>query len=160
MSNLSAFLSQNAIKVENIKYQASNRFLESVLDEGTNDPVIDVDTNKPLTKPVDWELCCITSEEDDVLRKSCTRQVQIPGKKNMYTPETDYTRYITKLVVRCVVFPNLNDKELQDSYKVMGAEQLVRTMLLPGEYADLAEKVQKVNGFEVSMEDKVDEAKN
>lgn len=141
-NNLSAFLAGNAIKVENIKYVASNRFL---------------DENK---KPTEWELCCITSEDDEALRKSCTRQVQVPGKKNMYTPETDYTRYITKLVVRCVVFPNLNDKELQDSYKVMGAEQLVRTMLLPGEYADLAEKVQKVNGFEISMEDKVDEAKN
>lgn len=142
MSNLSAFLSQNAVKVENIKYVASNRFL-------------DKDKNS-----VEWEIACITSDEDEALRKSCTTRVQVPGKKNMYQPETDYAKYITKLVTRCVVFPNLNDKELQDSYKVMGAEQLIKTMLLPGEYADLAEKVQKVNGFEVSLEDKVEEAKN
>ena len=59
----------------------------------------------------------------------------------------------------CTVFPNLNDKELQDSYKVMALKPS-ETMLTPGEYADYLTKVQEVCGFETTLQDEVDEAKN
>lgn len=142
MSNLSAFLSQNAIKVENVKHVVSKRF---------------VGEDK---KPMKWEVCGITSDEDEALRKSCTRKVPVPGKRNQYVPETDYNAYIGKLAARCTVFPNLSDAELQNSYGAMGADALLKTMLTPGEYADYLAKVQEVNGFEVSMDELVDEAKN
>lgn len=141
MSNLSAFLSQNAVKDENVKYAASKRFL----DEKRN--------------PMEWEICCITSEEDEAIRKACTRKVPVPGKRNQFTPETDYNKYLGKLAARCTVHPNLDDAELQNSYGVMGSDSLLKTMLKPGEYADYLAKVQEVNGFE-AMEDLVDEAKN
>lgn len=67
---------------------------------------------------------------------------------------------MSAVVTKCVVYPNLNDKELQDSYGVMGAESLVKTMLKPGEYIDLINKVQEVNGYNVTQEDLVEEAKN
>ncbi|HBG2624315.1 phage portal protein, partial [Clostridioides difficile] len=51
MSNLSAFLAQNAIKVDNVKYIASNRFLDED------------------NKPVEWELRVLSSEEDEALRR-------------------------------------------------------------------------------------------
>lgn len=142
MSNLSAFLSQNAIKVENTKFVASKRF---------------VDEKK---KPIEWEIQCISSQKDEEIRKTSTKRVQIPGKKNQYQPETDFNKYLGLLAVECTVFPNLNDVELQNSYGVMGADSLLKTMLLPGEYAEYLQKVQEVNGFEVSFEDKVQEAKN
>ena len=53
-----------------------------------------------------------------------------------------------------------NDKELQDSYKVMGADALLKTMLTPGEYAEYLTKIQEVCGFDTTMQDEVDEAKN
>ena len=68
--------------------------------------------------------------------------------------------YLGKLAVACTVFPNLNDKELQDSYKVMGADALLKTMLTPGEYAEYLTKIQEVCGFDTTMQDEVDEAKN
>ncbi len=142
MSNLSAFLNQNAVQEENIKYVASKRF---VGDEG---------------KPMTWEICTITSDEDEAIRKTCTKKVQIPGKRNQFIPETDYNQYIGKLAARCTVFPNLNDAELQNSYGAMGADALLKKMLKPGEYADYITKVQEVNGFAVSMEELVEEAKN
>ena len=141
MSNLSAFLSQNAIQVENVKYVASKRFIQ--------------DGN-----PIEWEICGITSTEDEALRKANTRKVPVPGKRNQYVPETDYNAYIGKLAARCTVYPNLDDAELQNSYGVMGADELLKTMLTPGEYADYLSKVQEVNGFETSLEEAVDEAKN
>ena len=58
------------------------------------------------------------------------------------------------------MFPNLKDKELQDSYGVMGDDKLLKTMLTAGEYANYLEKVQEVNGFDVPMDELVEEAKN
>lgn len=142
MSNLSAFLAQNAIKTENIKCVVSNRF---------------VDKDK---KPIEWEVQCITSQRDEDLRKTCTKRVPIAGKKNQYTAETDFNKYVGLLAVECTVFPNLNDAELQDSYSVMGADALLKTMLTPGEYANYLAKVQEINGFDVSFDEKVEEAKN
>jgi hypothetical protein len=142
MSNLNAFLSQNVVKMENEKHIVSNRF---------------IDENKNVIK---WEIQSITSQEDELLRKSCTKKVQIPGKKNQYTNETDFDKYVGLLAVKCTVYPNLNDAELQNSYAVMGADALLKTMLLPGEYADYLALVQKINGFEQSFEEKVEEAKN
>ena len=140
--NLSAFLAENALAVENVKFAASKRFMG---DDG---------------KPMLWEIKTITGTEDEALRKSCAKRVPIPGKKNQYQKETDYDMYLGKLAVACTVFPDLNNKELQDSYKVMGADSLLKTMLTPGEYADYVQKVQEVCGFDTSLQDEVDEAKN
>ena len=140
--NLSAFLAENALAVENVKFAASKRFMG---DDG---------------KPVLWEIKTITGTEDEALRKSCAKRVPVPGKKNQYQKETDYDMYLGKLAVACTVFPNLNDQELQDSYKVMGADALLKTMLTPGEYVDYLTKVQEACGFDASFQDEVDEAKN
>lgn len=142
MGNLSAFLAQNAIKVKNVKYAASNRFVN---DDGT---------------PVEWEIRCVSSTEDEDLRRDCTKRVRVPGKKNQFTNETDYNLYLGKLAAACTVFPNLNDAELQTNYGVMGADALLKTMLLPGEYANYLAKIQEVNGFDIDFDEVVEEAKN
>ena len=146
--SLSAFLAENALTVDNVKFVASKRFLSDELDE----------TGK--RKPMEWEIKTITGTDDEALRKSCAKRVPIPGKKNQYQKETDYDMYLGKLAVACTVFPDLNNKELQDSYKVMGAEALLKTMLTPGEYADYIAKIQEICGFDVALQDEVDEAKN
>ncbi|MEL4861023.1 phage portal protein [Pseudoflavonifractor phocaeensis] len=138
---LSAFLAQNAVKIENVKFAASSRFVE----EG---------------KPVEWEIRCISSTEDETLRKDSTKRVPVPGKRGAFTQETDYNLYLGRLAVACTVFPNLNDKELQDSYGVMGADVLLKTMLTPGEYANYLAKVQEVCGYDKTLQDEVDEVKN
>jgi hypothetical protein len=142
MSNLSAFLAQNAIKDDKIRYAASKRFL------GQD------------KKPMEWEIKSVTSSEDEAIRKACTKKVPVPGKRGQFTQETDYNQYLGKLAAACTIFPNLSDVELQNSYGVMGADALLKTMLKPGEYADYLAKVQEVNGFDISMEELVDEAKN
>ena len=142
MGTLSAFLAENALPVENIKFAASRRFLS------------------PDKKPMEWEIKAISSTEDEALRKACTKRVPVPGKKNQFQRELDADAYLGKLAVACTVFPNLNDKELQDSYKVMGGEALLKAMLTPGEYAAYVEKVQEVCGFSTPIQDEVDEAKN
>ncbi|MGN6710725.1 phage tail assembly chaperone [Anaerocolumna jejuensis] len=142
MSDLSMFFAENAVKEENVKYAASKRFL-------TKDK-----------KAVEWELCCISSKEDEDIRRSCTKKVPVPGRKGQYNSETDGNLYLGKLAARCVVFPNLNDVALQNSYGVMGADNLLKAMLKSGEYSDLIIKVQEINGFDTDMDEQVEEAKN
>ena len=140
--DFTAFMAQNKIKRENVKYAASKSFVDK---DG---------------KPLLWEIKQIGNKEDEALRKMCTRQVKVPGKPNMYRPEMDSALYLGKLAAACTVFPDLKNKELQDSYKVMGDDELLKEMLSPGEYADFCNKVSEVNGFEVDINDKVEEAKN
>lgn len=143
MSNksLSAFLAQNAVKVNNRKLIPSKRFL----DENGN--------------PVEWEIKSITADENQKLRKSCMRSVPVPGKRGQFTQDFDTASYQAKLAVKCVVYPDLNTQELQDSYSVMGAEQLISAMLTPGEFDNLISEILEHNGFS-DMGDLVEEAKN
>lgn len=141
MSNLKAFLAQNVEQEENVKYIASKRFVED-------------------KKPVEWEIQSVTSEEDESLRKSCTRKVQVHGKKGQYTQETDFEKYLGLLAAKCIVFPNLKDADLQNSYGVMGDDTLLKKMLKPGEYQELLKKIQEVNGFDIGLDELVDEVKN
>ena len=159
MSELSYFLAGNAVKEEVTKFAVSERFLKPVVDDSGN-PVIDTETNQPKTEPAEWELAPITSKQAKVIKKSCTKRVPSPANKNIVIPETDYDAYLCKLVVACVQYPDLNNADLQDSYKVVGAENLIQTMLKDGEYQDLVNKVQEINGFDIGLQDKVNEAKN
>ena len=139
---LTAFLAENADQIENEKYVVSPRFRG---EDG---------------QPIPWEIRCISSAEDEALRKSCTKRVPVPGKKNQFTMETDFNQYLGKLAAGCTVYPNLNDTVLQDSYRVMGADNLLKAMLSAGEFAAFVEKLQQICGFDSSLQDQVDEAKN
>lgn len=140
MTNLSAFYAQNAILPEPERVSVSDRF------KGKDG------------EPVLWELRTMTEEENEAIRKAATRVGK--GKGGSRTTEINGEDYIAKLVVASVTHPNLNDTELQKSYGVMGADRLLRKMLLPGEYATLVQKVQEVNGFDRDTAELIDEVKN
>lgn len=79
----------------------------------------------------------------------------------MFRPQFDGNGYLVKMAAACIVSPNLNDKELQDSYGVMGAEQLIVEMIdSPGEFNAFMDKIQEFHGFKQTFQDKVEEAKN
>ena len=141
--DLSAFFAGNAISIENVKYVASKRYID------------------PETKePIPWELSAVESAVDEAIRKECTIKKPIPGKRGQYTNELDSDKYIGKLCARCTVFPNLNDVGLQDSYGVKDPDALLKKMLNVGEYTEFKAKVVEINGFDTTMEELVDEAKN
>jgi hypothetical protein len=141
-NTLTAFLSQNAVKIENTKVVVSKRF---------------VDENK---KPIQWEIRALNAGEDEDIRKSATRKIPVPGRRGQYQPETDINLYLAKMAAACTVFPNLFDAELQDSYNVKTPEDLLRAMLTSGEYADFLQTIQNMNGYDVSTEEMVEDAKN
>lgn len=141
MSDFSVFMAGANNANDTVKYVASKRFKEK-------------------GKPVEWELKAISSSLDEAIRKDCTKKVPIVGKRGQYNQETDTDKYIGKLCVACTVYPNLNDSELQDAYGVKSGDELLKKMLLPGEYTEYKAKVMEVNGYDMSMEELVDEAKN
>ena len=79
----------------------------------------------------------------------------------MFRPRLNTKKYLAKMIASSVVVPDLYDKELQDSYGVMTPEELLFAMIdNPGEYQDLCVWIQKFQGFDKTLEEKVDEAKN
>ena len=108
-----------------------------------------------------WELKAITTKENDEIRDDCTMEVPVKGKPNMFRPKVNSALYAAKMLAASVVFPDLNNAELQDSYGVTTPHDLVREMVDdPGEYNDFVAFVQEFNGFTNDMDDKVAEAKN
>jgi hypothetical protein len=140
MSDLSLFFAGNAMASEPEAYAVSDRFRDK---DGA---------------PVLWQLRPITEEMNEQIRTSSTKRV--PGKKGVMVPETNVSEYMAKLVTACIVFPNLNDADLQSSYGVRGADALIRKMLLSGEYAALLERIQQLNGFDKNVNELSDEVKN
>ena len=138
--DMKSFLKQNVRKPEEEKVIATKRVL------------------KENGEPEEWIIKAITNTTDDRLRKNNTKTVN--RGKGVYVPELDTTAYLKDLVVNSVVYPDLENKEAQDSWNVMGTGQLLDCLLLPGEYNALVEKVQKINGWDISLPDLVDEAKN
>ena len=58
----------------------------------------------------------------------------------------DEKRYEGAVLAESVVFPDLRDAELQNSYGVAGAERLLGRLLLAGEYDRLRQAVEEING--------------
>ena len=95
---------------EVVKYVASKRFMNG--DEA-----------------VEWELKAVDSDLDEAIRKECTKRVPIAGKRGRYNEDTDMDKYVAKLCVESIIYPNLNDAELQDFYKVKTPDALLKKML-------------------------------
>lgn len=143
MGNLSLFLKKNKKVKTNTKYAAT----KSLCDENG--------------KPLEWEIKALTTKESEDIRTKCTDEVPITGKPGMYRPKIDSKMYIAKLITSCVVFPDLYNKELQDSYGVKTPEDLLKEMVDdPTEYNAFAEFIQNFSGLDETLPDKVEEAKN
>lgn len=158
MSNLQAFFAQNVEKVEVEGHVISKRFKQPVLDDKGN-PKCDEKGNV-ITEPIKWKFGALDGDQDEAIRKANTKRKPVPGKKHLLLPETDYDTYTLQVAIATCKFPDLNNAELQASYGVMGAEALVKKMLTAGEIAEFKQVAQSVNGFDIEMDDLVEEAKN
>lgn len=135
---LNAFLAENVETVANKKVVISKRFK-------------DADGN-----PIEWELRPISSALNDELQRRATVQRNERGR---VIRETDQVRYMGLFLAESVVYPDLNNAKLQDSYGVKSADALLKKMLLVGEMNTLAQEVSELSNLE-GMSELVDEAKN
>mgnify|MGYP003940141993 CR=1 FL=1 len=133
MSSLKAFL--NPIKPENKEVIISDRFQED-------------------GKPVPFVIRPITQKENELLVK---KHMKKDKKGNEFLDRINYTY---DLVANSVVFPDLKNAELQRAYGVLGEIELLKVMLLAGEYAELAQQVQKLSGLDIDINEEIEEVKN
>ncbi len=142
MSDLKLFLKGNKKEKSTTTYAATSSLCDA---EG---------------KPLEWTIKAISTAENDDIRDSCTFEVPITGKPNMYRSKVNTTKYIAKMITASVVYPDLTSKELQDSYGVLTPEDLLKEMVdIPAEYDEFAKFIQEYNGFS-TINEKVEEAKN
>lgn len=143
MGNLKAFLKANKKEKQTTQYPAT----KSLCDESGN--------------PLMWTIRAISTKESEAIREACTTEVPVAGKPGIYRQKVDTGKLLTKYICAAVVEPDLNSKELQDSYGVLNAESLVMEMVdNPEEFGNLATFVQRYSGLDETMQEKVDEAKN
>ena len=138
MKDLSMFLKQNKKIKENVKYVATEDFVDK---DG---------------KPIEWEIRALKSREADNFRAECVKTT-----RNGKDAKVDSAKFNRMVAVACTVFPNLNDKDLQDSYGVMGAEQLIQELLEnDGDYQAYVQKILDISGYDKNAEELREEAKN
>lgn len=143
MSNFQAFMRQNKIKKQNVKYAASSSFTD---EKG---------------EKILWEFRQVPSREVGVIREDCMKKIPVMGKPGAYRQEFNGTLFAHKLICKSCVFPDLYNVELQNDYNVATPEELLYELVEnPGDYSDLVLFVQNLNGFNATLDDKVDEAKN
>lgn len=137
MSGFEAFLKQNKKQDETMKLAASMSF---------------VDKNG---KPLEWEIRPLKSKEAASIRK-LTNRIGKGGRVDV-----DNETFNRMAAAKATVFPDLNDKELQDSYGVMCAEDLIVEMLdKDGEFQEYVKNVMALSGYNITDTELVKEAKN
>ena len=125
------FMAGKAAVAQEVEYVASERFKDA---DG---------------KPIAWKLKPLDCVREKALKKQCIKDGRL-----------DTLKYQSLFTAESVTYPDLGNAALQDSYHVMGKEALLEAMLLAGELNLLTLKVQSVNGYDKTINDLVNAAKN
>lgn len=141
MSKFAAFMAQNVSKIENRKMVISKRFKD---ENG---------------KPIEWEIRAIDSDENEDIQRRATIRQPVFGQRGAYSNDMDKVKYGYLLAAASVVYPDLKDVELQDSYGVKTPEALLKKMLYPAEFGELLSQIGDLSNME-DLGNAVEEAKN
>ena len=110
-------------------------------------------------EPIAWQITPISNDENKAIADRNRKKSFVPGTRETQV-HLDQDQYANDLICACVTYPNLNSEEMQNSYNAVGAGELVRLMLTPGEYSDLFQAVMQANNFEAGMDEKIKAVKN
>lgn len=133
--NLELFLNKGNVEEEVVEYAATKKF---------------VDENGEVVK---WQIKRMNIDCYEEIRKGCT-------KMSSKSVSFDNDLFVRRLIAESVVYPNMHSAELQDSYGVKKAEDLVPKMFgSVGEYYEMQKFINELNGFK-STEVEIEEAKN
>lgn len=127
---------------------------ETIAEVVISERMLDVEGN-----PIPWQIRVLTQAEMQAINKLCVKK-HIDPKSRQQQTITDTEKLYATLIEECVLYPNLNDAELQDFYGAVGAAQTAENMLLPGEYTNLLEAISGAQGFESDLKDKIKIVKN
>lgn len=135
--SLNGFFKSNAKSLPDVKVVVSERF-----------------TNEDGS-PIEWVLHPISTSKVEEITKRNTKTTIKNGKKESIVNEENLNAELLEAVV---LYPSLNDAELQDSYGVSSANELLSVMLYPGETQVLTNALQEVMAGTKAND--IDELKN
>ena len=135
--SLNGFFKSNAKSLPDVKVVVSERF-----------------TNEDGS-PIEWVLHPISTKKVEEITKRNTKTTIKNGKKESIVNEENLNAELLEAVV---LYPSLNDAELQDSYGVSSANVLLSVMLYPGETQVLTNALQEVMAGTKAND--IDELKN
>lgn len=135
--SLNGFFKSNAKSLPDVKVVVSERF-----------------TNEDGS-PIEWVLHPISTKLVEEITKRNTKTTIKNGKKESIVNEENLNAELLEAVV---LYPSLNDAELQDSYGVSSANELLSVMLYPGETQVLTNALQEVMAGTKAND--IDELKN
>lgn len=135
--SLNGFFKSNAKSLPDVKVVVSERF-----------------TNEDGT-PIEWVLHPISTKKVEEITKRNTKTTIKNGKKESIVNEENLNAELLEAVV---LYPSLNDADLQDSYGVSSANELLSVMLYPGETQVLTNALQEVMAGTKAND--IDELKN
>ena len=137
MKNLECFLKRSEAIADNIKF------------------VVDEDIKDEEGNPIEWELRRIKAKEADEAQNEAF-------KVDIEKQDIQFNQSIlrNKIMAKSVVYPDLNNAELQDAFGVRTPEDLLGSMLGLGAFDRLEKKVNIINGYGKTFNDLKEEAKN
>ena len=101
-----------------------------------------------------FKIKAMTSQEFDEIRRACTTNRK--GRR----VEFDAQKFNLKVVINHTLVPNFKDAESLQKLGCPTPEDYVQKVLLAGEIVTLAQKIQELSGFDIELDELVEEAKN
>ncbi|MBB6670281.1 phage tail assembly chaperone [Cohnella nanjingensis] len=124
------------------------------IDQLTDDVVVSARFRDKDGNPLKFKIKGMTNREFDDIRRRCTEVKK--GRK----VEFDAHKFNTAVIINHTIVPDFKDAE---SIKKMGCttpDEYLNKVLLAGEISELVNQIQKLSGFDVDMNELVEEAKN
>lgn len=138
--DLSFFLPSKAKQVEIEEAPISKRF---------------VDGNGEI---IPFKMRPITTERIDQIEALNTRKTRFKGQQQ---ERVDYGRFIAQVAVETTIYPDFSSEELRQAYKTEDPIEVAKSVLhVGGEYTNWIAKASEINGFDDTLEDLEDAAKN
>ena len=150
------FIIKEITSMSDIKNMSLNGFFKS---NAKSLPDVKVVVSERITNedgsPIEWVLHPISTKKVEEITKRNTKTTIKNGKKESVVNEENLNAELLEAVV---LYPSLNDAELQDSYGVSSANELLSVMLYPGETQVLTNALQEVMAGTKAND--IDELKN
>lgn len=104
-------------------------------------------------KDMAFTIKALTVEQMEKYRENATTFVKDKFKFNA-------GKFNTSIVIECCTYPNFKDAESVKARNLNTPEEYLRDVLLPGEITALSKEIQALSGYDVDINDLIEEAKN
>lgn len=140
MSKLAAFLTEN-----------------QDINERTHEVVISERFKISETEVLKFKIKPMTSDEFGKFQKASTKIIQVGRKRET---SFDTGKYNLDVIKEHCLEPNFKDATFIKSLGVQTPDQAIKKVLLAGEITELANQITALSGFDVDINEEIQEAKN